>query len=639
MEKKLFKKLSLNFALIGGIFIVVFFLILYGKSKIESYQRLEDILNQVSTRYDLKVKEIEGKVALYQKDYLNRAQAVDFILKNNIDMRNAEGLQEIKRLMGVESIYVIGHSGEILLSTKEETLGLNLLEYEEAKTFWGLITGSDSKDYAIDLEATNIIEDIPKSYIGVKSSVDDYAIIQIGMQKSEDNTLDKKDTMVELLRSTPTVYERFVCAIDEITGELLGITVNNEQSVVFNNIHSKEELIDLLKQSNKMGLTKINGKYYFFKARYIDQMFLVSGEDTSIILDTLLLQVVYQASIISVISLALLYGLKKYFRYYIINDLVMMESTVKEVVTGNFKVDFKAQNEGFYPLVGTLNDWKDSYKNKSDRMTQIVTDIGSRIAVFECLYYIQSNFFTDNMQSILELEDREWNRIKSKPEDFEKYIRGLVGLGNEDGIVCMRDKCIQIKFHSVNQEFYGMIVDKTIEIKNQEQTANALKKAREDAEKDYLTKLLNRKGFEKRVRYSLEEIGHEGIMFIFDLDNFKRINDSLGHPEGDKVLGLIGTFLRSEFRQEDIIGRLGGDEFVVFIQRNIPIEVLTKKLDKMLEDARQRLAHYNEYNVSISIGVTYVTSEQMGYKDVYKSADIALYKAKQLGKDRYYIND
>lgn len=640
VEKRLFKRIIINFIGIGVISIVLISLVTYIKNKNEVYRDIDQMLEQVILRYEAAQQEIESKLELYETDYLNRVQAVEFMLEQNENLRTQEGIKEIKKMMGVESIYIIDYSGEIILSSEEETLGLNLLEHEEAKSIWGLIRGSDQRDYVISMDGKNILEKEPKSYISIKSRVKDYAVVQIGMKKGVITELKEESSIGQILKNTPTIYDRLICAIDATSGKMLGITVNNEQKLVFDDVHSEEELIELLKHSKQDSFAKINGKYNFFKAKQVDDIFLVLGQKANSIFQMVIMQIISITGLITTILIIAAYVFKKYFKQYFVNDLSMIENNIKDIVTGNFNVHFQSENKEFLSLVEILNKWKDAYKNKAYRMTKIVSDIGPKIAVFECLYYIQSNFFTDNMKAILEVDDVKWKQIESKPEAFEKYIKSLLRQEDTNGLIYINNKFLQIKCYSVEQEFYGIIIDRTEEIQDKEQTATRLKEAEEAAERDYLTNLLNRIGFEKRVREALEQAPNEGLMILFDLDNFKQINDCLGHPEGDKVLRLVGNFLRSEFRKDDIVGRLGGDEFVVFINQSMPVKVLANKLDKLLVHIRQRLDYYYQhYNISISIGITYVNSRKKGYKDVYKYADLALYMAKKQGKDRYYINE
>lgn len=639
MGKKLFNKISSKFILIGTICIVLFSLITYQSNKNIILQSIEDIINRMQVRCEEESKEQEDKLKLYIDDYVNRTQAIDFMLETNEQMRNTEGLNKIKRLMNVTSIYVIDHTGEIVLSSEEESIGVNLLEHKEAESFWGLITDSDSSEYVVDLDAKNIIEKDTKSYIGIKSSIKDYSVVQIGLGESNFSQIEEGG-IAKILRDTAAVAERFIYAVDATTGEILGATQNAPQNLLIRGVDSNEELIELLKHSTKGKVAIINDNYSFFGTKQIGNIFIVAGVQAIHTFSLVMAQIGYMICIVGSILLILLHMLRKYMKKYIFNDIAVIEEDVKEIVTGNFNVDFKVQNAEMLSLVNTLKDLKNSYEHKADRMSQNINSIGSNIAVFECLYYIQSNFFTDNIQSILGVDDGYWNTIKERPENLEKYIKQLIKLKNDEGLIYINNKYIEIKVHTREREFYGVIIDRTAEVKGKEEIEIKIKKIEKKVEKDSLTNLLNRVGLERNIKRILEKKSKQGIMILLDLDNFKQINDNLGHPEGDKVLKLVATYLKSEFRKDDIVGRLGGDEFVVFIRNTIPIKEIATKLDKVLVTIREGLAYYyDKYNVSMSMGVTYVNSMKNTYEDLYRYADLALYTAKKLGKDRYYINE
>src|SRR5699024_2592316 len=123
-------------------------------------------------------------------------------------------------------------------------------------------------------------------------------------------------------------------------------------------------------------------------------------------------------------------------------------------------------------------------------------------------------------------------------------------------------------------------------------------------------------------------------------DNFKLVNDDLGHPVGDEVLKIFSSCLTNFFRENDIISRIGGDEFIVFINDNIEEDNLIEKLNEILNNIRKDLKYYyKNYGLSTSIGVAYKNKQNSTYEKLYKEADSALYKAKNLGKDRFYINN
>lgn len=161
---------------------------------------------------------------------------------------------------------------------------------------------------------------------------------------------------------------------------------------------------------------------------------------------------------------------------------------------------------------------------------------------------------------------------------------------------------------------------------------------RTKARMDPLTKLLNREGFEELVRLSLEDRPDQGLLMIMDMDNFKLINDQLGHPVGDQVLREFSSILENYFnRNKDIVGRLGGDEFAVFVGRDISVKETNGMLKKFISIIHQNFdGKYPDQKLSVSIGIS-LAAKNNGYELLYQSADKALYEAKWNGKDQFRI--
>lgn len=168
---------------------------------------------------------------------------------------------------------------------------------------------------------------------------------------------------------------------------------------------------------------------------------------------------------------------------------------------------------------------------------------------------------------------------------------------------------------------------------------DALLTARKEAQYDRLTGLYNRNGFERRAEEFLEQGDRQGMLLLFDLDNFKRVNDGEGHPAGDRLLIRFARCLCRVFRREDVIGRLGGDEFAVLIQGPLSREMIEERFRIFFEELHAALGDsYEKYQVSASAGAVAVDGSLQKYEELYRCADTALYIAKYLGKDRYYIN-
>lgn len=155
------------------------------------------------------------------------------------------------------------------------------------------------------------------------------------------------------------------------------------------------------------------------------------------------------------------------------------------------------------------------------------------------------------------------------------------------------------------------------------------------AEEDSLTGLLNRAEFESRIQeFFYKNKSPEGIFIILDIDNFKKINDNLGHIVGDNVLISVSKSLNSIFPETNIISRMGGDEFALFIPYKIKKESLKEKMSNMCKAIKFQQQHIKS---SCSIGACLSPEYGIDYEQLYNNADIALLTAKRNGKNRYEI--
>lgn len=158
------------------------------------------------------------------------------------------------------------------------------------------------------------------------------------------------------------------------------------------------------------------------------------------------------------------------------------------------------------------------------------------------------------------------------------------------------------------------------------------------AERDHLTELYNRGATESLIEDILDKSESDSVhaMLLIDVDNFKNINDTYGHQEGDKILRAIGEGLKGLFREGDVTGRIGGDEFLVFI-KNVPDEsVFYTRVQEVLLmfDGLNRSA---KYPVSSSIGVAQFPSHGKTYETLHHKADIAMYSSKKSGKNKFTV--
>lgn len=155
---------------------------------------------------------------------------------------------------------------------------------------------------------------------------------------------------------------------------------------------------------------------------------------------------------------------------------------------------------------------------------------------------------------------------------------------------------------------------------------------------DPLTGLYNRRHFNELVTYEVERSErhkHEFSILLFDLDNFKDINDSYGHPCGDAVLQKLGETLLEHVRKGDTPTRLGGDEFAVLLPET-PLaggKIVAETLRIALQNATFVSPQGKSFSITTSIGVAAYPQDANNFTDLMTGVDIALYSAKQRGKN------
>ncbi|WP_407909658.1 EAL domain-containing protein [Lysobacter claricitrinus] len=163
------------------------------------------------------------------------------------------------------------------------------------------------------------------------------------------------------------------------------------------------------------------------------------------------------------------------------------------------------------------------------------------------------------------------------------------------------------------------------------------------AQHDSLTGLPNRVLFQDRLGQALAQVaqGKRGAVLYIDLDKFKPINDTLGHPVGDKVLQEVAQRLRECVREDDTVSRQGGDEFVLLLQRLADPRDAARVAEKLIRSVEQPIVvDGHELRVGASVGISLFPQDARDARTLMKQADTALYHVKDTGRGRYsYFTD
>ncbi len=210
----------------------------------------------------------------------------------------------------------------------------------------------------------------------------------------------------------------------------------------------------------------------------------------------------------------------------------------------------------------------------------------------------------------------------------ESYVDGLVeNVWNDNGR-------FQIWICVVLLAILGVMV--LFSARNRQRSEKESRQLENKADTDLLTGLNNKIATERKItEYMQNNKNSQAMMVVLDVDNFKKINDTMGHGFGDEVLRNLGFRLASLFRTTDILGRLGGDEFVLLlkdIQREEDIQKEARKLEDFFHQFE--VGEHVKYSVTASLGAAVFPRDADTFEGMYKAADAALYTAKRRGKNQ-----
>jgi diguanylate cyclase (GGDEF)-like protein/PAS domain S-box-containing protein len=262
------------------------------------------------------------------------------------------------------------------------------------------------------------------------------------------------------------------------------------------------------------------------------------------------------------------------------------------------------------------------------------TDTTGRI--LDCNEACARIFGYDSREEFLELQASDFYFDPEERERLVKMLRAQGSLSNQELRLRRRDGSPVWVLENVSLLESGVMEGTVIDITERK---HAQEQIEYQAYHDSLTGLPNRLLFRDRITVALAHTKRSGrlsaVMFL-DLDQFKLVNDTLGHTVGDRLLQVIGARLVNCVRAEDTVARMGGDEFTILLADLGDRRGATAVAQKVLEAVRHPvLIDEHELFVTTSIGIAIFPDDGADAETLLQNADRAMYRAKDIGRDNY----
>lgn len=441
------------------------------------------------------------------------------------------------------------------------------------------------------------------------------------------------DTLQELLKSYETNFAVNATLVDtqgyvEVSTDdtRYESTRNLFDSSAFSSL--KDSILNSADESKYLWYSSKKGNGYVV-SRYIENLdwYLLVENDTTVLKQRLAMQLVREVLIVIVTILLVMLTITTVIRRYM-NKIVELSIAAEKKHMGVFRQAAEQLYEDIYEIDITHN------RAASEATSQYFESLGAPpdIPFDEALQVIARKQIKE--------EYREGYINTFKPESILKsYEEGTENLRYEfmisvDGVNYYWMRIIAHIFRWGEDDSVRILVYRQNIDKEKQYELNMM----EQMQKDSLTGLYNKIATREHVCQLMDQEPKQLFaFFILDIDHFKEINDRLGHAAGDAVLVEFAKTLQQQFQEDDVVGRIGGDEFTAFT----PVKDLehTRGRAEKLVDALRRHLKTEEADIKItaSVGVVLASRETADFETLYRQADLALYKAKKQGRNRFVI--
>lgn len=499
-----------------------------------------------------------------------------------------------------------------------------VLERDDAENQWYYQLLESGKDYDLNVDNDEVEGANNEITVFVNCKVKDYdgkvlGIVGVGV---------RIDYLKELLESYESSYDLKISLIDQQGAIEVSTSYNGYEKKDWFRINDKEEMrskvLDHMDNDSNLELwshpAKGSSESYYVVTRCISELswHLVVEQNTGKLVADMRRQITQSGIILFIVIAAVLITITRVIRKFNVEITDLQEE--KQAI-------FQKATEQLYDNIYELNITKNCYVG--NHTEQYFNSLGAK-----GLPYDQGLRVIAEKQ--IKEEFREGYVDTFSPENvLREFVQGNDHLRYD---FMMTENGKDYFWMRIDAFIFYYKEDDSVHMFTYRKNINAEKKRERRAAMDGMTGFYVKSTFEHLIEESLKVREEEKYAFyIFDIDNFKRVNDRFGHAFGDACIKEFTQMIRNHFRDNDILGRIGGDEFGAFIP--IPDAEYAKEKAEEVSKALNMVCTegHTSWKLSASIGVAVAPEHGTDFTDLYKNADTALYQTKQNGKNGYTI--
>ncbi|MFN1842000.1 diguanylate cyclase [Clostridioides difficile] len=311
------------------------------------------------------------------------------------------------------------------------------------------------------------------------------------------------------------------------------------------------------------------------------------------------------------------------------DGIVKINSIITDITQlKNIESELKLERERYRIALQNITDIMFEYDIENDTLIKYQrVEIDKKIEL--------ENFETKNYSKLLEsgkiihLDD-----IGKLLEVFHGNLRETIEIRQVNSLTKNEWRWIRVQCSVIYDSDHNPI--KTIGVlKDITEDKSKLESLINQAQRDPLTQLYNQRVSQNLIEEYLcsSDSKNNDTLLVIDIDDFKTVNDTFGHLEGNEVLVAVSKILLHNTHDKDIVARIGGDEFTIFI-KSLTKDLIIKITNDILNDA-SKIKVKDNHKITLSIGIAFTDDSTKLYKDLFSNADKALYLSKADGKNCY----